>query len=86
DGLVSEAEPSQATDSEEEKKLIADFCLSTYQSNELHNLLHYCRLSGIDPAPVLTELYDSEALPASDKRKGTKIFEQFKSTLLASVR
>jgi hypothetical protein len=86
DGLVSEEEPSQATDSEEEAKLIADFCLSTYQSYELHNLLHYCRLSGIDPAPVLAELYDSEALPASDKRKGTKIFEQFKSTLLASVR
>lgn len=87
DELVMEEAPFRTTnDSEDEAILVTDFCLSTYQSYELHNLLHYCRLSGIDPAPVLQELYDSEALPASDKRKGTKIFEQFKSTLLTSVR
>lgn len=86
EGLIQEESVCDDPVNGLEEQLVRDFHLSAYQSYELHNLLHYCTLSGMDPSPVLQELYDSEALPASDKRKGTKVFEQFKSNLLTSVR
>ncbi len=86
EGLVQEESQDETSDSGLGEQLVRDFHLSTYQSYELHNLLHYCILSGIDPAPILQDLYDSEALPTPDKKKGTKVFEQFKSQLLTSVR
>lgn len=90
DGLLSsgaasakDSIPSYDVDSED---LIRAMHLSVYQSRELKNLLQYCSISNIPVAPVVSSLQQEALLPAENKKKGTMVFELFKSRLLQSVR
>lgn len=66
-------------------RLIEDLHASFTMQHQIHQLLRYADIAGIDFEKILTKLYDDDKLPCRDKRQGLKVLEEVRAYIDGST-
>jgi hypothetical protein len=66
-------------------RLIEELHASFTMQHQIHQLLRYADIAGIDCEKILTKLYDDRKLPCRDKRQGLKVLEEVRSYIDGST-
>lgn len=72
---LPEPETPEERETETEKALSEDLCCSVTMERQLHQLIRYARLAGIDLKEKIHSLYQEGTLPVRDREKGKQVLK-----------
>lgn len=81
--IERDSDSNYELDLEATEKLSTQLHCSIVMKNQLHQMLTYCRLAGIEYEPVIQDMTINGYLPCKDKKEGKIRLEQLKSRLLS---